>query len=178
MTDLDEHDRPHPPSDAGEVETLRGFLDHHRATLAWKCRGLDAAGLSVTTAATDMTLGGLLKHLALVEDDWFTVDLHDRPMPEPWASADWDADRDWEWHSAVDDTPEELFALWQTSVERSRTAVDEALEADGIEQLAARRVDGESPSLRWILVHMIEEYARHNGHADLLREAVDGETGE
>ncbi len=179
MTDIDEHDRPHPPYDAGEVETLRGFLDHHRATLAWKCRGLDAAGLSATTAATSMTLGGLLKHLALVEDHWFTRWLHDRPMPEPWASVDWSDDRDWDWHSAAADSPEQLVALWEASCDRSRTAVDEALEQGGLDQLAARRgEDDQGPSLRWILVHMIEEYARHNGHADLLREAVDGETGE
>lgn len=179
MADLDEHGRPHPPHDAGEVETLRGFLEHHRATLAWKCRGLDAAGLSATTAATSMTLGGLLKHLALVEDSWFTRWLHDRPMPEPWVSVDWSADPDWEFHTAADDGPEELFALWEASCERSRAAVDEALANGGLDQPAARRSqEGDAPSLRWILVHMIEEYARHNGHADLLREAVDGATGE
>ncbi len=179
MTDVDEYGRPHPPHDAGEVETLRAFLDHHRATLAWKCRGLDADGLRATTAATTMTLGGLLKHLALVEDSWFTRWLHDRPMPEPWASADWDADRDWEWHSAADDDPDELWRLWEESCARSRAAVDEALAAGGLDRPAVRRSeDGQAPSLRWILVHMIEEYARHNGHADLLREAVDGETGE
>lgn len=179
MNDLDEHGRPHPPSDAGEVETLRGFLDHHRATLAWKCRGLDAEGLAATTAATSMTLGGLLKHLALVEDHWFTRWLHDRPMPAPWTDVDWSTDPDWEWDTARDDTPDELFALWEASCDRSRAAVDEALAAGGLDQPAARRgEDGRAPSLRWILVHMVEEYARHNGHADLLREAVDGETGE
>lgn len=179
MTDGDEHGRPHPPHDAGEVETLRTFLEHHRATLAWKCRGLDADGLAATTAATTMTLGGLLKHLALVEDRWFTRWLHDRPMPEPWASVDWDADRDWDWHSAASDDPDELWGLWEQSCDRSRAALDEALMTGGLDQPAARRTEGDqAPSLRWILVHMIEEYARHNGHADLLREAVDGETGE
>lgn len=179
MDDIDEHGRPHPPHDADEVATLRGFLEHHRATLAWKCRDLDAAGLAATTAATSMTLGGLLKHLALVEDHWFTRWLHDRPMPEPWASIDWSVDPDWEWHSAAGQAPEELFALWEASCERSRAAVEEALAAGGLAQQAARSTDdGKAPSLRWILVHMVEEYARHNGHADLLREAVDGETGE
>jgi uncharacterized damage-inducible protein DinB len=179
MDDLDEHGRPHPPHDADEVETLRGFLDHHRATLAWKCRGLGADGLAARTAATSMTLGGLLKHLALVEDAWFTRELHDRPMPGPWADVDWSADPDWEWHTAAADTPEELFALWEACCERSRASVAEALADGGIDRPAARRdADGHAPSLRWILVHMIEEYARHNGHADLLREAVDGEVGE
>ena len=177
--DLDEHGRPHPPHDAGELETLRGFLEHHRATLAWKTRGLDAEGLRATTAATSMTLGGLLKHLALVEDHWFTRWLHDRPMPEPWASVDWQADPDWEWRTAAGDAPDELAALWRASCERSRVAVDEALAVGDLDQSARRRnEDGKAPSLRWILVHMVEEYARHNGHADLLREAVDGEVGE
>ena len=70
--DIDEHGRPHPPGMASELETLLGFLEHHRATLAWKCRGVPAEGLRATTAATSMTLGGLLKHLAWVEDHWFT----------------------------------------------------------------------------------------------------------
>jgi hypothetical protein len=100
-------------------------------------------------------------------------------MPEPWASVDWAADRDWEWHSASDDTPEQLRALWAQAVERSRAAIAEAFAAGGLDRLAQRPWhDGRPPSLRWILCYMIEEYARHNGHADLIREAVDGMTGE
>ena len=87
--------------------------------------------------------------------------------------------RDWEWHSAGDDTPEQLLALWNDSVVRSRELVAQALANGGMDQLAQRTwPDGRAPSLRWIVCHMIEEYARHNGHADLLRESVDGETGE
>ena len=179
MDVVDEHGRPHPPHAAGEVETLLGFLDHHRATLRWKCDGLDAAGLRATTAASTMTLGGLLKHMAWVEDYWFSRRLHGTPWGAPWDAVDWTVDPDWEWNSAADDTPEELIALWAAAVERSRTLVDEALADGGLDRLAAKPwPSGESPSLRWILVHMIEEYARHNGHADLLREAVDGQTGE
>jgi hypothetical protein len=97
----------------------------------------------------------------------------------PWAAVDWKSDPDWEWHSAAQDLPEELFALWQSAVDSSRALVEEALSDGGLDQLARRTwPDGSAPSLRWILVHMIEEYARHNGHADLLRESVDGETGE
>lgn len=158
---------------------MLGFLDFQRATLEWKCSGLDAAGLAATVGPSTMTLGGMLKHLAYVEDDWFVRVLHDRVLPAPWAEVDWAADRDWEWHSAADDSPEELRALWRTSVERSRAAVSEALADGGLDQLARRSwSDGRTASLRWILCHMVEEYARHNGHADLLRESVDGLTGE
>lgn len=177
--DRDEQGRPEPPPDGDEAATLVGYLEFQRATLAWKTEGLDAAGLAATIHPTTMTLGGLLKHLAYVEDDWCTRTLHDRPRPEPWASVDWQADPDWDWHSAADDSPEQLRDQWRTSVERSRAALAEAL-AQGGPGFRARRTwpDGRAPSLRWVVTHLVEEYARHNGHADLLREAVDGRTGE
>ena len=180
MTELDEHGRPEPPPAADEAATLLGFLDYQRATLAWKCSGLDAAGLRATTAASTMTLGGILKHMALVECGWFSGSLHGREDPPPWDAVDWKADPDWEWRTAADDAPDELFALWQRAVEQSRADVAQVLDGgDGLGQLAKRTwSDGRSPSLRWILCHMIEEYARHNGHADLLRESIDGATGE
>jgi uncharacterized damage-inducible protein DinB len=179
MSNLDEHGRPEPPPAAGEADTLLGFLDFQRATLAWKCSGLDADGLRSTVGASSMTLGGLLKHLALVEDGWFSRSLHGQERQPPWDTVDWDADPDWEWHSAAEDTPEQLFALWQEAVDRSRRLTAEALADGGLDRLARRTwPDGTAPSLRWILVHMIEEYSRHNGHADLLRESVDGEVGE
>jgi uncharacterized damage-inducible protein DinB len=179
MTDVDEQGRPEPPLAADETATLLGFLDYQRATLAWKCAGLDGAGLRATVAASSITLGGLLKHLALVEDSWFARSLYGRDRQPPWDTVDWQADPDWEWHSAAEDPPEQLLALWQDSVARSRSLLMEALSEGGLERLAQRTwPDGRAASLRWILVHMIEEYARHNGHADLLREAVDGQTGE
>ena len=179
MTEVDEHGRPEPPLAANETATLLGFLDYQRATLAWKCAGLDAAGLRATTAASSITLGGLLKHLAYVEEDWFSRSLHGRDQEPPWDTVDWMADPDWDWHSAAEDTPEELFALWQEAVARSHSLVSEALADGGLDRLAQRTwPDGRAPSLRWILVHMIEEYARHNGHADLIRESVDGLVGE
>jgi uncharacterized damage-inducible protein DinB len=159
--------------------TLLGFLDYQRATLAWKCSGLDPAGLRVTVAASSITLGGLLKHLAYVEDDWFSRWLHGQDRQPPWDTVDWKADPDWDWYSAAEDTPERLFALWRDAVGRSRSLVAEALADGGLDRLARRTwPDGRAPSLRWILVHMVEEYARHNGHADLIRESVDGRTGE
>jgi uncharacterized damage-inducible protein DinB len=179
MTNLDEQGRPEPPPNAGETDTLLGFLEYQRATLAWKCAGLDDTGLSVTVAASSMTLGGMLKHLAYVEDLWFSRSLHGRDPWPPWDTMDWKADQDSDWHSAAEDTPEQLLTLWQDAVARSRSLVTEALADGGLERPARRTwPDGRAPSLRWILCHMIEEYARHNGHADLLRESIDGLTGE
>jgi uncharacterized damage-inducible protein DinB len=179
MTDVDEQGRPEPPPNGDEAATLLGFLDFQRATLLWKCTGLDQSGLSATLGSSSMTLGGLLKHLAYVEDDWFSRALWGRDKSAPWDAVDWSADPDWEWHSAAADTPEQLLSVWQEAVDRSRQSVAEALAEGGLDQLAQRRwPDGRALSLRWIVVHMIEEYARHNGHADLLRESVDGLVGE
>jgi uncharacterized damage-inducible protein DinB len=179
MIDIDEQGRPEPPLSGHEFETLMGFLEFQRATLAWKCEGLDATGFQVTVGASSMTLGGLLKHLALVENFWFSVRLWDRAPQVPFDNVDWDVERDWEWRSAADDSREQLFTLWRDAVAQSNRLVTEATQEGGLDQLARRAwPDGRSPSLRWILCHMIEEYARHNGHADLIREAVDGLTGE
>ena len=179
MSNLDEQGRPEPPVAADETATLLGFLDFHRATLAWKVSGLDAEGLRATVGPSSMTLGGMLKHLAYVEDQWFSRWLRGRDPAPPWDTVDWKADRDWDWHSAAEDTPEQLRALWGDAVARSRSLVAQALDDGGLERLARRAwPDGRSPSLRWILVHLIEEYSRHNGHADLLRESLDGLTGE
>ncbi len=121
----------------------------------------------------------MLKHLAYVEDLWCSRWLHGRDPAPPWDTVDWDADRDWDWHSAAEDTPEQLRTLWEDTAARSRSLGAEALADGGLERLARRTSsDGEAPSLRWILLHLVEEYARHNGHADLLRESVDGLTGE
>ena len=180
MTNVDEYGRPETPPAGDETETLLGFLDFQRATLAWRCSGLGSDGLNTTVAASSMTLGGLLKHMALVEDGWFSESLFGNPRHASWDGVDWVSDRDWEWHSAADDTPDQLRTLWQAAVDRSRAFVATALEHDDLGQ-AAVRIDpyyGAAPTLRWIVVHMIEEYARHNGHADLIREAIDGVTGE
>jgi uncharacterized damage-inducible protein DinB len=179
MTIVDEQGRAEPPLAAGETATLLGFLDYQRATLAWKCAGLDGAGLRATVAASPMTLGGMLKHLAYVEDEWSSRWLYGRDRQPPWDTVDWTADHDWDWHSAAEDSPEQLFALWRDAVARSHSLIADALADGGLAMLARRTwPDGGAPSLRWILVHLIEEYARHNGHADLIRESVDGLTGE
>jgi len=173
MTDA--ANRTDPPMTGAEPEVTMAYLDYHRDTLLWKTAGLTKEQLAQPLAPSTMTLGGLLKHLALVEDSWFTRRFAGDDMPEPWASVDWKADPDWEWHTAAADEPEELLALWRTSVERSRSVVA-GLDLDAVSAEPTRW--GGHFNLRWMLLHMIEEYARHNGHADLLREAIDGETGE
>ena len=183
MTIIDEQGRPEPPLRAGEADTLLGFLEFHRATFAWKTSGLDADGLAATTAASTLSLGGLLKHLAFVEDFWFSYRFAAEPPAAPWDGADWEVDPDWDFTSAAHDTPEQLHALWSETVERSRAVTAQALATTdaggGLDAVERRpRENGDSVNLRWILVHLVEEYARHNGHADLLREAVDGLRGE
>ncbi|WP_296136823.1 DinB family protein [uncultured Tessaracoccus sp.] len=179
MPDIDQHGRPEPPLDGDEWDTLTGFLDFLRATFAWKCDGLTAEQLAQPLSPSTMTLGGLMKHLAHVEDHWFDHWLYDRPLREPWASVDWATTPDWAWESAADDTPETLHDLWRHAVARARSNAEAARARDGLAQPTRRRwPDGHAPSLRWVLTHMIEEYARHNGHADLLREAIDGQVGE
>ncbi|MFT4468835.1 DinB family protein [Arthrobacter sulfonylureivorans] len=179
MTDVDKQGRPEPPLAANELDTLLGFLEFHRATLEWKCAGLGADGLAAKLPPSRMTLGGMLKHLAFVEDYWFSHTLHGRDPQPPWDSVDWSAEPDWDWESAAGDSPEQLRELWNGSVARSRVLTAEALAAGGLDGMASRSGrDGSAVNRRWILVHMIEEYSRHNGHADLLREAVDGLVGE
>lgn len=180
MTDADEQGWSGPPLAGDEAATLLGSLDRQRATLAWKCGALDADGMRATLPPSTITLGGLLKHLALVEDDYFSRRLQGRSPGPPWDLIDWDADPEWEWRTAADDTPEQLLTLWRAAVGRSRATAAAALAVVGLDQRAAgiRNDRGGSPSLRRILIDLIEEYARHVGHADLIRESVDGLVGE
>jgi hypothetical protein len=168
-----------PPTSGSELDTLLGALERQRRYVAWKCGNLDSAGLQATLGPSAMTLGGLLKHLAGVEDDMFSVKLHGQNPHPPWDAVDWDADRDWEWHSAAEDSPEQLMSLWQEAVGRSRTLVAGAIAGGGLDRPATFTwPDGRTPSLRRLLMDMVEEYARHVGHADLIRESVDGLVGE
>jgi uncharacterized damage-inducible protein DinB len=156
-----------------ERSTLLGFLDLHREVLRRKCRGLDAAQLDTALPPSDLTLGGMLKHLAYVESWWTRAVLLGVDQGEPWTSVDWRADPDWDWHSAREDSPEELWALYESAV----AAADAVLAAADLDALAVGADHGRPVSARWILVHLVEEYARHNGHADLIRQAIDGEVG-
>ena len=171
-------ERTDPQLQVDELTTLSQFLDFLRATMVIKAGGLSADQLtSRPLPTTTMTLGGLVKHLALVEDSWVQSRLLGREDIEPWASAPFDDDPDWDWHSAATESPDDLLALYLAVCERSRVAVGEVGNLDAL-SVGTDRATGERFSLRWIVVHLIEETARHAGHADLLREAIDGLTGE
>jgi hypothetical protein len=167
-----------PPLAGTELEHLLGMLDRLRATFRWKAGGLDSAGLDAKVGASALTLGGLLKHLARVEEVKFTFDAFGQDPGEPWRSVDWDADPDWDFHSAADDSPQELYALYDGVVGRSRQRLAAAIARDGIDQPTLVGWNGQQASLRRLVCDLIEEYGRHTGHADLLREAVDGLVGE
>lgn len=169
---------PRPfPAAPDEVEALLCALNRNRRTFAWKTGGLDRQAMRRTLGPSTVTLGGLVKHLALVEDHYFTHQLLGRVYPAVWAPMA--EDDDWEWNSAADDSPEELRALWLKAVARSEAAVEAARTDGGLDRLVVVHPDGtEAFNLRRVLVDMIEEYARHTGHADLIRESIDGLVGE
>ena len=168
-------DRTDPDSTADERTMLVQYLDYHRVTLLGKVEGLGRQQLATTTAASSLHLAGLLKHLAFVEHWWFRRVLLGEPEHPVFADVDWDADPDWEFRTAAEDDPAWLVGLYEQACDSSRGAIA-TLDLD---HRAVRPLrNGDHASLRWILLHMLEETARHNGHADLLREAIDGSTGE
>lgn len=164
-----------PPAAGTEVETLVGALERQRRIFAWKCGELDSDGMRATAAASAMTLGGLVRHMALVEDDLLSQRLL-RRQPEPPGDP---AHPESAWHTATDYTPEQLLAQWREAVARARANLRDALADGGLDRLTTwTDRHGEPTSIRCLLVHAIEEYARHVGHADLIRESVDGLVGE
>jgi hypothetical protein len=167
--------RPFPAAPT-EVEALLAALHRNRRTFAWKTGGLDAESMRRTLGPSTVTLGGLVKHLALVEDHYFTHQLLGRRYPAVWAPMA--EDDQWDWRSAADDSPEELRTLWLEAVARSQAATEEALADGGLDRSLAQSDWTETPNLRRMLVDLIEEYARHTGHADLIRESIDGLVGE
>jgi hypothetical protein len=168
-----------PPLAGTEVEHLVGALERLRATFRWKADDLDEAGLRRRVGASTLTLGGLLKHLAVVEDYTFTVKLRGEPIGDPWHPAEWDDEYEWPFTSAATNSPAELYAFWDEAVERSRTRLTTALADGGLDQpVHVSMPDGQHASLRRLVCDLVEEYGRHTGHADLLREAVDGRVGE
>ncbi|MFI5841396.1 DUF664 domain-containing protein [Catenuloplanes sp. NPDC051500] len=159
-----------PPLAGDELAHLTGMLERLRTTFRWKADGLSGAHLRATAGASTLTLGGLLKHLAAVEALSFTWNLDGSSPGLPWS----EGSHDWAFTSAVDDPPERLYALWDDEVRRSRTRLAAALRDGGLD----RRIHKGPASLRRLVCDLIEEYGRHTGHADLLRESVDGLVGE
>ena len=168
-----------PPLAGTEAEHLEGTLDRLRTTFRWKAGGLDAAGLQTRIGASALTLGGLLKHLAAVEDHMFRTKFRGEPLGEPWEGFGWDGSTDWDFTSAADDTPDELYALWDGTIARSRAKLAAAIADGGMDQPVHIGIPGgQHANLRRLVCDLIEEYGRHTGHADLIREAVDGRVGE
>jgi hypothetical protein len=173
-------DHPWEPPLAGtEAEQLVGALDRLRTTFRWKADDLDAAGLNTRIGASALTLGGLLKHLARAESQMWSTKLSGAPIGPPWDGHDWNSDDDWDFTSAADDDPAYLYALWDETIARSRAILAGAIDDGGLDQpVHMASSGGEHASLRRLVCDLIEEYGRHTGHADLLREAVDGRVGE
>jgi len=153
---------------------LLAFLDFYRAALVDRALELTDEELQVALPPSTLTLARLLGHMAMVERTWFLERFDGEAMPEPWASLDWDEDRDAEMTLAQTWSSEELFAEFERSIADSRVRVSNASSLDQLSVGTDR--SGEQWSLRWIVVHMIEEYARHCGHADLIRESIDGDS--
>jgi uncharacterized damage-inducible protein DinB len=165
------------PTAGSEIDTLLGALDRNRRTFAWKVFGLSDEEMRRTLGPSTVTLAGLAKHVALVEDYYFSLGLGE-VMPQPWRDVDFGSDPDWDWHSAADDAPEELQALWEAAVARSRAATAAFLATGSADSPVSWSEWPEKPNLRRMLVDLVEEYARHTGHADLIRESIDGLVGE
>ncbi|MGW4086393.1 DinB family protein [Streptomyces sp. NPDC004822] len=169
--------RPVPPPHAGERAMLEAWLDFHRATLALKCAGLDDARLrQAAVPPSSMTLLGLVQHMAEVERNWFQRIFASLDVPPVFGDGDGDG------HGFALDPDrgiEEATAAWRAQIARGRE-LTAGVSLDDVGRLSERDagiVGDAGVSLRWILVHLIEEYARHNGHADLIRERLDGVTG-
>ena len=164
-------DRPEPPLIGDEREMLRAFLDYHRATLAWKCDDLSDEDLRrQSMPPSTLSLLGLVRHLAEVERTWFRRVINAEDIPFVWSpEADFQVAYD-----ASSSTRAEAFTAWQAEVEQSRRI---EREAESLDVTGYFPKWDEDVSLRLVMLHLIHEYARHNGHADLIREGIDGTVG-
>ncbi len=164
--------RSAPPRSAPERVMLLAWLDYQRATLEMKCRGLSPSQLRMKAVSpSSLSLLGLVRHMAEVERNWFRRALADEPAPPHYYSED---DPDGDFNHVDDANVEEAFSTWRHECEHARTVVASFSDLD---ELGRHESHPGRPSERWVLIHLIEEYARHNGHADLLREAIDGVVG-
>jgi len=167
-----------PPIAGTEREHLFGALDRLRTTFRWKADDLDDEGLRATVGASSLTIGSLLKHLAFVETFYARRKLAGKSPGAPWETVDWEGNPDWDFTSAGENSPKELYALYDDAVAQAREIYRTALADGGLDQKVHVGDEGRQASLRRLLFDLIEEYGRHTGHADLLREAVDGRVGE
>ena len=165
---------PPIPLEADERTMLTAFLDFYRAALLDRAHGLDHIQLNTALSTSTLTLSRLLGHMALVEAEWFRVRFDGDEHVAPFVDLDWSSDPDAEMSLAQTWTPEELAAVYNDAIVDSRARVAATASLDAVSSAANNW--GEKWSMRWILVHMIEEYARHCGHADLIRESIDGDT--
>jgi dienelactone hydrolase/uncharacterized damage-inducible protein DinB len=165
-----------PDPEGGEREVLGQYLDYQRQTVLAKTEGLSREQMARRHAPSALTLAGLLYHLALVEESWLEVRFLGLPVREPWIGVDFDTDPEWEFRTSAELEPEQLRQRYREACERSRQA---AAQADSLDQLSVQPAgSGRRFTLRWVLLHLLEETARHAGHADFLREAIDGTAGE
>jgi len=152
---------------------LTAFLDYYRADFLDRAYGLTSAQLQVSLPPSTLSLSRLIGHMTLVEYSWFQDRFDGKGEPEPYASLGWEADIDAEMTLAETWETQELLERFKAAVADSRARESAA---ESLDQLSAQtNRDGEHWSLRWILIHMVEEYARHCGHADLIRQSIDGD---
>jgi hypothetical protein len=169
-------DRPEPPLVADERSMLVGWLDYHRATLEWKCEGLTDEQLRERSVPpSTMSLLGLVRHMAEVERWWFRRVMNAEPIGDIWCTKD---NRDADWDDVATADIGESFATWRAECDAARPIEKGAADLDVLGHVDQPNEPRPQFSMRWVLVHMVEEYARHNGHADLLRERIDGVTGD
>ena len=159
-----------------ERDALGQYLDYQRETVLLKTEGLTKEQLGRKIPTSDLTLAGILYHLALVEEAWFEVDFLGHRPREDFDGIDWDADPNYEFRTALEKEPDWLRRRYRDACNRARQVVASANSLDDLS--AVPRVGGKPFTLRWVMLHLIEETARHAGHADLLREAIDGTVGE
>jgi hypothetical protein len=160
-----------------DAEMLQFAIDRARQQFAWKTGGLSAEQLRRQHHPSQMTLAGLIKHMTFV-DDGFTARAAEQPLARPWNERSWAENDQWGWESALTDDADELYSMWYAAAHRARASWAQ-LAADGGLDIVIPDMDDPdwSQTRRRILIDLLEEYLKHTGHADVLREAVDGLTG-
>jgi uncharacterized damage-inducible protein DinB len=164
------------PTTNSERDSITQYLDYQRETILLKTEGLTKEQLAQRIPSSELTLAGILYHLALVEEDWFEHDFLGLESREDWQGVDWKADPNYEFRTALEKEPDWLRRRYRDACNRARKV---AAEAGSLDDVSVSPLSGGKPfTLRWVMLHLIEETARHAGHADILREAIDGTVGE